>query len=110
MFVVRSPISVFLIGYVDYDPNFNFNPTAELDENRDNFVKGVKATLISNKRTTVDGYQAIEFVAETAEKIFKSRVYMVGRRPYQLVTVTSKGVDDSVNINRFFGSFKVRVR
>jgi hypothetical protein len=102
--------SVFLIGWVDYDPNFNFNRAAELDMNRENFIKGVKATLINNRPTTFDGYQAIEFTAENAEKIFRSRVYMVGRRPYQLVTVTPKGIDDSANINRFFSSFKVRPR
>ena len=109
LFVVREK-SVFLIGWVDYDPNFNFNPTSELDANRDNFVKGVKATLINSRSVTLDGYQALEFTAETADTIFKSRVYMVGRRPYQLVAGTSKGFDDSRNVSRFFESFKVRVR
>ena len=78
--------------------------------NRDNFINGVKATLINNKTVTLDGYQAIEFTAETSQTLFKSRVYMVGRRPYQLVSATAKGVDDSINIDRFFNSFKVRVR
>ena len=36
----------FLIGWVDYDPSFNFNRQAELEANRDNFVKGIKATLV----------------------------------------------------------------
>ncbi len=99
-----------MVGWVDYAPNFNFNATAELDMNRENFIKGVKATLIDNKSVTLDGYQAIEFTAQSAEQIYKSRVYMVGRRPYQILTGTPKGVDDSVNINRFLNSFKVRPR
>jgi hypothetical protein len=109
LFVVREK-SVFLIGWVDYDPNFAFNATSELDANRDNFIKGVKATLINSRNLTLDGYQAIEFTAETADTIFKSRVYMVGRRPYQIVAGTAKGLDDSRNVVKFFDSFKVRVR
>jgi len=110
LFVVRGEKSVFLIGWVDYDPSFNFNTTGELDMNRENFLKGVNATLVNNRTVTLDGYQSIEFTAENSETLFKSRVYMVGRRPYQLVAATSKGLDDSININRFFDSFKVRVR
>lgn len=109
LFIVRGGKSVYLLGWVDYDPNFNFNPTRELDMNRENFIKGVNATLINNRNVTLDGYQAIEFTAETADTVFKSRVYMVGRRPYQLVVGTAKGLDDSSNANRFFESFKVRL-
>jgi hypothetical protein len=107
LFVVRDTTSVYLIGWVDYDPSFNFNRQAELEANRDNFVKGIKAKLLTSRPTMIDGYSAIEFTAETEDRIFKSRVYMVGRRPYQIVIGSPKGEDDSVNVNRFFNSFKV---
>jgi len=107
LFVVRDTTSVYLIGWVDYDPSFNFNRQAELEANRDNFVKGIKAKLVTTRPTMIDGYSAIEFTAETEEQIFKSRVYMVGRRPYQIVIGSPKGEDDSVSVNRFFNSFKV---
>ena len=110
LFVVRDKVkeNVFLIGFVDYDPSFNFNRQSELAANRDNFVKGIKATLISTRPLQIDGYQALEFVAETAERTFKSRVYMVGRRPYQIVNGYPKDQEDTLTINRFFNSFKVR--
>ena len=110
LFVVRDKVkeNVFLIGFVDYDPSFNFNRQSELAANRDNFVKGIKATLISTRPLQIDGYQALEFVAETAERTFKSRVYMVGRRPYQIVIGYPKDQEDTLTINRFFNSFKVR--
>ena len=108
LFIVKDEQSVYLIGYVDYDPNFNFNRQAELEANRDNFVKGISATLVSTHTTTIDGYNALEFTAETTDRVFKSRVYMVGRRPYQIVIGSPKGFDDSVIVNRFFNSFKVR--
>jgi len=108
LFVVRDPANVYLIGWVDYDPSFNFNRQSELAANRDNFVKGIKATLVSTRPLTIDGYQALEFVAETAERVFKSRVYMVGRRPYQIVIGYPKDQEDPLTTNRFFNSFKVR--
>jgi len=110
LFILRQPPHVFLIGYVDYDPSFNFNRQAELEMNRDNFVKGLNATLLTTKFVTIDGYSALEFTAELPQRIFRSRVYMVGRRPYQIVIGSPKGVDDSANIERFFNSFKVASR
>jgi len=107
--ILRGTTNVFLIGWVDYDPSFNFNRQAELEANRDNFVKGVNARLLETRSTRIDGFPAIEFTAENDDRVFKSRVYMVGRRPYQLVIGSPKGSDDSVIINRFFNSFKVTV-
>lgn len=107
LFIVKDTKNVYLIGWVDYDPGFNFNRTAEIEANRDNFVKGISATLTSTRSFTIDGYPALEFTADTADRTFKSRVYMVGRRPYQIVIGYPKGEPDAVATNRFFGSFKV---
>jgi len=107
LFVVRDNTSVYLIGWVDYDPSFNFNRQAELEANRDNFVKGISATLVSTRPTVIDGYSGLEFTAETADRTFKSRVFLVGRRPYQIVIGSPKGMDDSASTERFFNSFKV---
>ena len=109
LFIVKDTANVYLIGWVDYDPSFNFNRQSELEANRDNFVKGIKATLVSTRPLQIDGYSAIEFVAETADRVFKSRVYMVGRRPYQIVIGYPKDSPDASVVNKFFGSFKVRV-
>jgi hypothetical protein len=107
LFIVRDTTSVYLIGWVDYQPSFNFNRQAELEANRDNFVKGINAKLISTHPTVIDGYSALEFSAETADRVFKSRVYMVGRRPYQIVIGSPKGLDDTALVRRFFNSFKI---
>jgi hypothetical protein len=108
LFSVRSVKSVFVIGWVDYDPGFNFGVQSELNANRDNFVKGIKGTLINSTNTTIDGYQSLEFTAETTDTIYRSRVSIVGRRPYLLTAGTLKGIDDSANVTRFFDSFKIR--
>ena len=110
LFITRTQSTLFLIGWVDYDPNFNFNLLQELEANRDNFVKGINAKLLTTRPTVIDGYSALEFTAETTDRIFKSRVYMVGRRPYQIVIGSPKGQDDAAQATRFFNSFKVRLR
>jgi hypothetical protein len=107
LFIVRDTKNVYLIGWVDYDPSFNFNRQSEMEANRDNFVKGVKATLTSTRSLTLDGYPVIEFTADTTERTFKSRVYMVGRRPYQIVIGYPKDDPDADATTRFFSSFKV---
>ena len=109
LFIARDTQNVYLIGWVDYDPSFNFNKQSELVANRDNFVKGIKATLVNTRPLKIDGYEAIEFVAETADRTFKSRVYMVGRRPYQIVIGYPKGEDEAITTDRFFNSFKIRL-
>lgn len=108
LFIVRDTKNVYLIGWVDYDASFNFNRQSEMDANRDNFVKGINATLVSSRPLQIDGYQALEFTAETSDRVFRSRVYMVGRRPYQIVVGMPKDDEDTVTVNRFFNSFKVR--
>ena len=80
---------------------------AELEANRDNFVKGISATLTSSRTLTLDSYRVLEFTADTADRTFKSRVYMVGRRPYQIVIGYPKDDPDAAATNRFFNSFKV---
>ncbi len=107
LFIVKDTTSVYLIGWVDYDPSFNFNRQAELEANRDNFVKGINAKLLTNRPTMVNGYSGLEFTAETEDRVFKSRVFLVGRRPYQLVIGSPKEMDDTASVNRFFNSFKV---
>jgi hypothetical protein len=107
LFVVKDTRNVYLIGYVDYDPGFNFNRQAELEANRDNFIKGIQATLISTRSTMIDSYPVIEFTAETTDRAFKSRVYMVGRRPYQIVIGYPKDEPDAGATGRFFNSFKI---
>ena len=107
LFVVRDTTSVYLIGWVDYDPSFNFNRQAELEANRDNFVKGINAKLVTTRATVINGYSGLEFTAETEDRVFKSRVFLVGRRPYQIVIGSPRDLDDTANVSRFFNSFKV---
>jgi hypothetical protein len=109
LFIAKTAKGLFLVGWVDYDPNFNFGVQSELEANRDNFVKGVKATLTNTSKISFNGHPGLEFTAENTDVIFKSRVYIIGRRPYQLIAGTYKGQDDSTNVSRFFESFQLKL-
>lgn len=99
---------IYLVGWVDYDPRFKFGVQAELEANRDNFVKNLKAKLLSTTPIKLGRHPGIEFKAELEGKAdIISRVYIVGRRPYQLIVVTPAGGDSTANRERFFSSFKL---
>ena len=99
---------IYLVGWVDYDPKFNFGVQAELEANRDNFIKAIKATLLSTTPIKLGRHPGIEFTAVVEGKVdIVSRVYIVGRRPYQLITVVPAGRDASASRARFFSSFQL---
>jgi len=99
---------IYLVGWVDYDPSFKFGVQAELEANRDNFVKNVKARLLSTTPVKLGTHPGIEFKAVLDGKAdIVSRVYIVGRRPYQLIMLTPTGLDSSAARQRFFSSFKL---
>ena len=109
LYMSRTPErDLYLVGWVDYDPQFKFGVQAELEANRDNFVKSVKATLLGTTPVKLGTHPGIEFKAEIPGRAdIVSRVYIVGRRPYQLITVTPLGRDAAADRARFFSSFRL---
>ena len=107
LFISKTNTEIYALGWVDYENSYNFDEQKELEANRDNFVKGVSATLVSTKNTTFNGYKAVEFSAESSSYYWTSKVFMVGRRPYQLVIGSSTG-HVSGNENKFYSSFSIR--
>ena len=99
---------VYLVGWVDYDPSFKFGVQAELEANRDNFIKSAKATLLGTTPVKLGTHPGIEFTAklEGRADIF-SRVFIVGRRPYQIIAITPAGSGRTATVERFFTSFQV---
>lgn len=108
LFILRTSEVTFLIGYVDYDPKFNFNVRSEINANRDNFMKGFKeGKLLAEKEITFEANPGLEFIADlTSTSFVTSRIFVVGRRPYQLVAITAKGADQA-GVVKFLDSFKL---
>jgi hypothetical protein len=99
---------IYLVGWVDYAPNFQPNTEAELKANQDNFVKSFQAVLLTSTRTTHQGLPALDFTAQRQQMyMVTSRVIMEGPRPYLYVVVTPINQDRSANISRFANSFRI---
>jgi hypothetical protein len=108
LFLQKTDKGLFLAGWVDYAPGVRLDVQGELAANRENFVKGLDARVTSEHAVKLGDSPGVEFVAENADATFKSRVYVVGRRPYMIAAVTFKGLDDSANVEKFLASFQVK--
>ena len=109
LYVATADREVYLAGWVDYVPSFTFDTQAELAANRDNFLKGMEgATLTGSKARNLGEHPGIEFTGEGPGYFIRSRVYIVGRRPYQLIAVVPAAKAASPNIARFLDSFTLK--
>ena len=106
LFISKTESIVYIVGWVDYAPGVKLDVQGEINANRDNFLKGVEASSISEKKITLDGHPGIEFVAESEGHRFKSRIYLAGNRPYMLATVWLKTDPEPAGIATFLNSFK----
>lgn len=106
LFKVMTDNALYTVAYGDYAPSVRFNVDDELVANRDNFLKGLNATLKTTKPITIDGRKGIEFTSENAQAGFKSRVFIFGTRFYQIAVAVLRGEDDAEKSNRFFASFE----
>jgi hypothetical protein len=103
--VTNTGTTLLMAVYVDYAPSMKMNEAAELIANRDNFLKGVNAQLISSKEIKLDGRAGIEFTAEDDRRLYKSRVYIFGNRVHQIASATVKADENVEDVDRFFASF-----
>lgn len=108
MYIVRTTDMIFMVAYVDYDPKFNFDVNAEIQANKTNFLKPFKESkLLSEKEITFSGNPGLEFAADlNATRTVVSRIFVIGRRPYQMIGVTQKGADQTL-VWKFLDSFKI---
>jgi hypothetical protein len=105
LFTVSVGQAVYLVGFGDYAPSVRLDPQKELEANRDNFNKGLNATLRTSTPYNIDGRMGLEFTSETNSANLKSRVFIVGNRVIQLATLVSKNSNEQRNIEKFLDSF-----
>lgn len=105
LYTVSAGRAVYLVGFGDYAASVRLDPQKELEANRDNFNKGLKATLLTSNAYNIDGRMGLEFTSETPTVNLKSRVFLVGNRVIQLATLVYKGSDENRNVEKFLDSF-----
>jgi len=104
LFAAVSANAVYMAGYSDYAPSVRLD-TAELIANRDKFLRGLNAALISSKAIELDGRSGLEFTGASDQYYFKSRFYIFGNRLHQIAIERPKDSQDSASTDRFFASF-----
>jgi hypothetical protein len=80
-----------------------------LNQARDNGLRGMEGTLLSEKKTTVQGYPARDIRATArGNAAFDNRIILVRSRLYTLMMGDVTGRHDTANVERFFNSFTPR--
>lgn len=103
-FTTRSQGGVFIVAYADYAIS---EAKQELDANRDSFLKGMKATLISESDIKLQENPGRDIKAVRDELSIRSRIYLVGKRYYQLVSITPATLSGNVEADKFLTSFEL---
>ncbi len=102
----------YMLSYADY-PN---EPTAAqqeavLDGVRGGVLKGLQAELQTETKVTLRGYPGRELravkVTDGNEVVFSWKMFLVGRRLYQMGVATTKADSQSPDIQKFFTSFQL---
>jgi len=111
-FAIRVPDKgAYMVAWVEYAPSMRLNVQGELAANRDNLLKPFKGTVLSQTTISLEGNPGIEFTADVevngAPAYVKSRVYVVGSRPYMLAALFFKGQEDYRGIDKFLTSLEL---
>lgn len=107
-FTVTQGRSIFSASYSDYTTALD--PSTSITANIDKFNKSLDARLLTTREITLDGRSGVEFTAETDALNVRSRVFVTGKRMFQVVALVFKDVDDTRNVDRFFDSFKLTAK
>lgn len=107
LFMSKVDGVIYIFGWVDYRPGLKLNVEGEINANRDNFLKGVEARLVSERKIEIDGNPGVEFVGASAGHNFKTRAYLVGARPYMLATAWLKDQPEPPGVATFLYSFRL---
>ena len=106
-YTVTMGRGTYVATYSDYTPETKLDPTTALTKNRDNFNKGFEATLISSREITLDGHTGLEFTSESPAVNLRSQLFLIGNRMFQTATMVFRDADETRNVERFLGSFKI---
>jgi hypothetical protein len=108
LYVCSSGDERYIAGITEYAPEFRPNTTSELNANRDNFIKGVSAILLTSSPLTYDGLPALDFSANwKGTHLLTCRVVMQGNSPFMLAVATPLNQDRAANIGRFLSSMRI---
>ena len=111
MLVCRATDELYIVGWVDYPPDYRPDTASELKANQDNFIKGVAgAALSTSTPLTHQGLPALEFTGTVNAQRISGRVLMDGSRPYMVITLTPQAQDRAATVRKFLTSLRITPR
>lgn len=101
--------AAYVFSYVEDDNIGKKSPDQALESARDGSLRKTQGKLISQKRTTVQGYPALDIQASArGNSTVDSRLILVDNRLYMIMAVSTVPQDrETRTIQRMFESFKI---
>jgi hypothetical protein len=101
----------FTIACSEYPDSFvaNKDPKILLDGSRDGAIRNIQGTLLTETFIDINGHPGRDLRIEGPQKaIIESRIYLVGKRLYQIMAISQPGHSFDKKIDEVFKSFKIR--
>lgn len=108
MMIAITASGLFAAQYADYPVSYTTPGEIRtvLDAARDLSIERVKGRLLSEREISYNDYRGREVVVAIEAGTLRTRQYLVGRRMYMLMTISS-AAEETAAQKRFFGSFKI---
>ena len=104
----RTPTEAVSVSFVDYlKPIDEANRKGVLDGAATGAASTLSGTLASKVPTSYLGYEALDFVVNSASGRATARAFLVQNRMYLLQVVQTEGQTDSESYDRLLATFKV---
>lgn len=102
--------SMYGVIYSDYPASVaNADPQKVLDGGRDGAVAEMKGRLLQEQNITIQGHPGRELHIEIPQGMVKARIYLVGVRLYQILSVSTKEMISPEDTEKFFSSFRLEI-
>ena len=106
IYLLKIDPNLYLAGLTQYPLAASLPDEEELNLDRDNFDKQVKATVVSEERKTYAGFPALEFKSKSEQMSFHCLIVKADHRVYQVVAAYKEANEPSGSA-RFLNSLKL---
>jgi hypothetical protein len=97
----------YMVGYSDYQTKLD--EASSLDAVINAQLKGMKGTITSDKKVTLNGHAGRSVTIEGEETVYYSSVYVAGNRLYQVLYGRARAEAVSAAAREFLDSFEILI-
>jgi hypothetical protein len=100
-------MTIYSVKWVDYLPGINLDIQGELEQTREVALKRMVAMLVETTPISLHGNPGIQFTAQSDSGFFTWRIYMVGRRRYEVGVAQMRDTDLAADVSKFLDSLEL---